>query len=338
MREGDVLRVKDENTETWDLKEIIDALSEEHPEIEELYLFGSRAYKTNSLRSDIDILAFTDGVLAPHLVNEWLHDEYPLVDLFTSYDKTVASSVVNGSVVRYRNDGKSKDLIDQLDAVFLWSKSKGYSNKYKDWHIKTAKNISFQMSIIPSYPVLNSDETLRVAVGNLEASGIKSYFAGSTWGEIADSITKMVEEAMVKPMKYQKRAKSFSFDTIKIEDEYDFQNMILAILRPVYPDINPENFMINIDGADKKADFGISNNRIVIEAKWISDKGKEADVLKTLEGLEHFYLENSNVKCLIFLILYKSNLSIDEKMLEYKFSYEKSTPKIIVRFIKNEFE
>lgn len=322
----------------WNLKDIINELSIKHPEIMEIYLFGSRAYKTESVRSDIDILAFTCSPIAPVKVNEWLHEKYPPVDLFTSYDRIYAISVVNGSKVSFRNDGRNANLQQQLDAILLWTREFGFSNSYLDWNIETANNITFQMSIIPSYPMTNFDETLKNAMSNLEASGIKTYFAGSTWQEITYSITNMIENAMKKPKSFEKKVKSYSFDTIKLQNEYDFQNMILSILRPIYLDISPENFMIRIDGADKMADFGIANNQIVIEAKWIDTNSKKAEVLKTLAGLKNFYSENSNVKCLLFLILYKSDIVIDTTLLEYKFSFEKSNPQIIVRFIKNEYE
>ena len=105
---------------TWDLLEIVDDLIIHHSKIKSLYLFGSRAYKTNSMRSDIDILAITEGVISMSEVNLWLHDKYPPVDLFLSYDEMNAMSVVNGSVVSFRNTGKYDDLIQQLDAIVLW--------------------------------------------------------------------------------------------------------------------------------------------------------------------------------------------------------------------------
>lgn len=322
----------------WDLKEIISDLVTNHSEIKSVFLFGSRAYKTNSMRSDIDILAITDGILAASNVNAWLHDKYPPVDLFTSYDEKYAQSVVNGSVVSFRDNGKYTGLIQQLDAIKLWDKESGFSIDYKDWNLQTANNITFEMSIIPAYPMMNFNETLNNAMANLEASGIKTFFAGSTWQEIACSITKLVEKSLIKPGKFQRKATSFSFDTIKINNEYDFQNLIHLVLRPVFSDIEPENVLIRIDGADKKADFGIANNKIIIEAKWIDSLSKKAEVIKTLDGLKNFYSENSNVKCLIFLILCQKTLGIDKTLLEYRFSYEKSTPQIIVRFLENEYE
>jgi predicted nucleotidyltransferase len=42
--------------ETYDLRELTGGLTKAFPEIEALYLFGSRRYRTGSLRSDVDIL------------------------------------------------------------------------------------------------------------------------------------------------------------------------------------------------------------------------------------------------------------------------------------------
>jgi predicted nucleotidyltransferase len=42
--------------ETYDLRELTGEMAKAFPEIEALYLFGSRRYRTGSLRSDVDIL------------------------------------------------------------------------------------------------------------------------------------------------------------------------------------------------------------------------------------------------------------------------------------------
>ena len=43
----------------WNLKEVVKYLIQRFPSILEIYLFGSRAYKTGSLRSDIDLLVYS---------------------------------------------------------------------------------------------------------------------------------------------------------------------------------------------------------------------------------------------------------------------------------------
>ena len=71
-----------ENTVIWNLKEIIDRIISHHIEVQEIYLFGSRAYNTGSLRSDIDLLVIANAQIPLPSINEWLHDEFPPVDLF----------------------------------------------------------------------------------------------------------------------------------------------------------------------------------------------------------------------------------------------------------------
>lgn len=110
------------------------------------------------------------------------------------------------------------------------------------------------------------------------------------------------------------------------------------MLRPIYKDIQTENVAIKLDGQEKRADLGLYNNKIIIETKWIDNKSKKSEVIKTLDGLANFYSENPNVRSIIFLVLYKKGFKLDEKLLEYRFSYEKKDPMIIVRFFENVFD
>ncbi len=330
-----------DNFDIWDLKDIVTSITQHHQEITELYLFGSRAYGTNSYRSDIDILAITDGTpISDAKVNEWLHEEYCAVDLFTSYDKLVAKSCINGSSISYRNHDERgyTNLIDQLDAKKLWDKDAGFSNEFTEWEQKTIADTKFKMSIIPSVQDESIAETIATVLSKLERENIKTYFAGSNYFEIANSIVTIIEDTFNKPTKYQRKAHNFSFDKILIANEYDFQNLIHLLIRPLFPDIESENCTITIDGNNKVADFGLHNNKIIIEAKWVDTVSKKNEVVKTIAGLSNFYAENPNVKSLIFVVLYDESVTIDENCLKYRFSYEKSSPSIIVRFIKNTYK
>lgn len=326
--------------QTWDLQEIVSKICLNHPEITQIFLFGSRAYKTHSFRSDIDLLAITDGVPIPDvLINAWLHEDYPPVDLFCSYDSIVAKSVTNGSMIQYHNDNQwgYTNLVEQLDAKLLWDNN-GFSNDFSDWIQQTLNGVNFQMSVIPSYAIPDFTKTVGMALQSLEASGIKPYYSGSSWTEISKSIIKLIEDGLRKPSKFARRARAFSFDNIKICNEYDFQNLIQFLLKPLYPDISPEPFMVEIDGNSKNADFALIGNKIVIEAKWVDDTSKKDTVVKTINGLSNFYTQNPNIRSLIFLVLYKKgNVDIDANALEYAFSYEKLAPPVYVRFIESDY-
>lgn len=323
----------------WDLRTIVNEIVEHHEEIEEIYLFGSRAYNTGSLRSDIDLLAFSDGKPMPQaVINAWLHDAFPPVDLFWTYDKQIAISAANGSSIRYRGDNQAgcKNVVEQVEAIRLWDSQSGFS-EVDCWIQKTLSDCEFPMSVIPDYSTVDAGTSISGALAALERSGIKTYYAGSTWEEIGQSIIIIVETALQKPTKFQRRAESFSFDKIRLKDEYDFQNLIHLLLRPIFPDIESENVTVTIDGNSKIADFGVASNKVIVEAKYIDSTSKKAEVIKTLEGLKSFYAENPNVKCLVFLILYERGVELDPVSLQARFSEELGDPTVHVRVLENTY-
>lgn len=323
-----------DNIKTWNLQEIINEIVNKHNEIEEIYLFGSRGYKTGSMRSDIDLLAITETPIPLSEINDWLPFEFPSVDLFISCDKTMAISAANGSYIKKRAE---LSLIEQLDGVALWKKEKGFNEEFKEWEQKSLARINFEMSILPYYSINDSIQSIEKLILKLESDGIKTFFAGSTWKDIALSIIKIIEKALTKPLKFSRKARQFSFTTIKLKTEYDFQNFIHLLLRPLFPTIEPENITITIDGNEKKADFGIAQNKIIIEAKHITDNSSKSAVIKTLSGLKNFYSMNSNVKCLIFFVLYEPDVELDENILNGQFDGSSEEIPFFVRFIKNEF-
>lgn len=322
-------------TVIWNLKEIVNSIKYHHEEVQKIYLFGSRAYNTGSLRSDIDLLVITSKQISFASINEWLHDEYPPVDLFLTCDgQNYAISVVNGSCLRQRTD---VSLVEQLDAIELWSLDNDFSVQFKDWEQYTLVDINFQMSIIPGVQIENLESRINKDIREIRKRGIETYFAGCSLSEISKSIIKIVENGMTKPDKYSKKANSFNFGTIKLKSEYDFQNFIHFLIRPLFSTIEPENVTITIDGNDKVADFGIQNNKIIIEAKHIKDTSSKATVIKTIESLSSFYACNPNVGSLIFLVLYEPNVDLDELRLNAHFNKEYLDIPVFVRFIKNCF-
>lgn len=318
----------------FDIKEFIDMFLSEFPETSALYLFGSRAYETNSIRSDFDILAVSNEELCVAEINDFIPIVFPMVDLFIADPTlTCANSAANGSRIQLRKE-KYCSLIEQLDAIQLWHIDTGFNSEYTKWKHKLLKNVEFKMSIIPSH---NEGIETRIEqnLKELEDNGIKTFFAGSTPEEIGQTVLKIVHRALIPPPEWQKKAKGFRFDEIKLKNEYDFQNFIHLILHPIFPDMEQEPFMIKIDGNDKKADFSLCKNKIVIETKWIDSTSKKAEVIKTLEGLKDFYCQNPNIQCLLFLILYKQEVEIDEDKFKQLFAEEHGQNKILIEFYKN---
>lgn len=102
-----------------DLKEAIVPITQLDGVLE-IYLFGSRAYETGSLRSDIDILVYAPNGIRPYDIDN-IMDQEEALDVFETVDKKNARSFANDS--RLNRD----DIVKALDAVMLWSKDNGFS-------------------------------------------------------------------------------------------------------------------------------------------------------------------------------------------------------------------
>lgn len=129
---------------TVNLRELIKPLTEIE-NIEEIYIFGSRAYNTGSFRSDIDILIYVpEGVV--HELPQIIKKEKAL-DIFETTDKIEAHSFANGS--RLKRD----DLIKTLDALLLWRRKDGFNEDvlHRFLSIKILRDYDFKMSYLPSY-------------------------------------------------------------------------------------------------------------------------------------------------------------------------------------------
>ncbi len=313
----------------WDLKKIINALLEKADSIEEVYIFGSRARGTNSYRSDIDLLIYTPRVLASVDFAPWINRKYNPVDLFETNDHKNARSLINGSsIVSDEGTVESK-----LDAVLLWSQDKNYNDSFDGWIQKTLLSETFAMTLLPMPGDITS--TARRFAGELLEAGLPNTNIGAGWREIGQRIAEIVEAALDARFKLRTNASNITSESIKIANEYDFQNFIYFVLKPWLPTLQAEPYIVKFDGQEKSADFAIEGNSLVIEAKHIRDYSTKAAVLKTLEGLANFYQVNPNLKSLLFLILVNQDVDIDAHLIESQFSRIDDDPPIIVDVLKN---
>lgn len=114
--------------------------------IKEIYLFGSRAYNTGSLRSDIDILVYAPDGVTQYEITQIIEKEKAL-DIFETTNKTEARSFANDSRL------KRNDLIKTLDAILLWERKEGFNENAlcRFQTINILRNYDFKMSCFPSY-------------------------------------------------------------------------------------------------------------------------------------------------------------------------------------------
>ena len=147
---------------TFDLEDFINELVSNFPNIEEVHIFGSRGYQTNSKRSDIDLL-LTPSKSSPIFDKTQLQifqEGYPPVDLFINREYS-AQSVVNNSEILKRTE---KSLVEQLDAKCLWQKNNGFCNENSIYlNQDIIKHQEFHASYIPQYDHFETFETIIVS-------------------------------------------------------------------------------------------------------------------------------------------------------------------------------
>lgn len=307
----------------WDLKKIIEAINSKFTGISKIYLFGSRAYKTNSSRSDIDLLVFSNNPIPNSEITEWLNALFPPVDFFKTVDMKIAESAINGSAISTTTDTLDK----KLDAIELWDSSTGFSLTFSDWQQKTRAGVEYPPSAMPiSFDIL---ESIRTYNKILDENNFPNTNLGIDWKEIGEKLTKILEISLTIPSKW---TKGNTHKKIVLTNEYDFQNFVEMVIKPWLPSTEREITVAKYDGQDKNIDFSINWNSILIEAKHIKDANTEAKALKEIEGVKKFYQSNTHVKLLMFWTLVEKGYSIDTHKIETDFSDLVHQPIVLTKF------
>jgi hypothetical protein len=314
---------------TWNLKEIISELTKAFPTIKEVYLFGSRAYKTNSLRSDIDLLIFSENIIPANKIFDWITSNYNPIDIFKTIDKKNAESAINGSILFLRNG--FTDLPTQLDAILLWKSDSNFSDTYEDWDQLTRKGVRHEATY--AYMPYTITDAINDYDKYLSENDFPNTNLGNNWDQIGARILKKIDIGLSTVNKWT--GDSGSFHSIKLSIERDFQNLIELILKPWLPDTQRETCAAKFDSQEKKIDFSIQLDRILIEAKHIKDANTEAKAIKEIEGITKFYLANTNVNLLIFVCLVEDGFPRDINLFESTFSKTSRNTIVITKCFKN---
>src|ERR1700722_2960965 len=124
------------------LKDLAIWLGAGFDQIEALYLFGSRRYRTGSPRSDIDVLIALrpQSHIRPADLRVFTSENCPALDLFLA-EGGKAVSCENESSVRGTTFG---ELVAKLEAVCFWRRSEGVIESADvDWTIKVPVDVNF---------------------------------------------------------------------------------------------------------------------------------------------------------------------------------------------------
>ena len=147
---------------TIDLKSVItDLLSIYNNGIDRIYLFGSRGYQTNSLRSDIDIILVCDSYVDITSLKIFLESHRYLDFFIGNGASSSVHSLVNDSVISLRPP--FEDLFVQLDAKELWNDVDGFVQKNEIFFLQDIKtNVKWHPSSFASIdPIINIKKFLK---------------------------------------------------------------------------------------------------------------------------------------------------------------------------------
>lgn len=98
---------------------------------------------------------------------------------------------------------------------------------------------------------------------------------------------------------------------LKITNEYDLQDILHCILKPQFPDINPEEYAPPVGKGSKRIDLVLKSARIVIELKVVFDNKKTTQVVDELKiDIESYH---SHPACgTLYCFIYNPVLAIED--------------------------
>jgi hypothetical protein len=312
---------------SYDLRNITQRLVHDFPEILCLHLFGSRRYGTMSTRSDCDILVTTNKHIPPNQLRDFALKVCPALDLFL-VNGAKAISCINDSYVQAATYDK---LIEILDCVKFWEN--GLLDAEIIWEMNIHAGASFVPTSLPN--TFLESQSLQAHMKNVSDLGLSICpYIGDTPDKISAFITDVAERMILRREDLGPRGQARAGWSVNLQSEYDFQNLFYSVVKPWLPGLGREEVVIIYDGQDKKSDFNLFGNKIILELKFIKDANSKASIAKTLEGLANFYANNANVRVLIILILVKTGtVELDGPKWEADFTYFNRQPRVITKVL-----
>lgn len=227
-------------------------------------------------------------------------------------------------------------LVARLEAVRFWTRADGALDADIDWEFRVPLAVDFPPSaLITDEPISGRWlRSFRAHFKEVEAAGLSVQpYVGSTSAEAASFLVDVLRRLVAAGGDLSPRGRGWS---IRIETEYDFQNMFYLAFKPWFPGLGREEVTIRYDGQDKTADFNLFGNQIIVEMKHIRDAGTKAAVGKTLSGLGTFYSQHPNVRVLVFAVLVGKDVDLDDAKWESDFSYCAHQPQVWVRIYREQ--
>jgi len=317
-------------TRKYNLKQLIVNLTAQIPDISAVSIFGSRAYRTGSTRSDCDLLIEHDpskNVRSSDL--RAFATEYCTALDFFIVNGGRATSCSNDSFVYAHS---TDELKQKLDAKQVWSKSSDFSispfDSPDNWVFETRSFVEFGHTVMPDehISVISWSSILKRA----ENSGLPiTPYIGDSIDKAAAFISDVAKKMILRKEDLCQRGVAKTGWTVNLSSEYDCQNLFYTVLKAWIGNVGREEVTIRYDNQDKIADFNLFDSQLIVEMKFIDSDQKKREVVKTLSGLTDFYKRNSNIKVLLFLVYVKEGIAIDRARWEADYTHVTSATKVI---------
>ena len=229
-------------------------------ELTAIHIFGSRRFRSGSLRSDIDLFFETDAFIKPRDIREFIDDMSPALDIFLLQDGR-ATSATNESHIAYSSNA---DVLTETRAVCLWSRTGGQTREASDFLVQKYADIPFEKTALPNIRVPLSLDRVRAA---LERQGLPAQpLIGENEEEIARQLMEVAASvATFKPDELSTRGQAKTSFVVEPASEYDFQDLFWLATRPWLSMLKREQVEIVFDGQKKLSDFSLANSRFIIE-------------------------------------------------------------------------
>lgn len=104
-------------------------------------------------------------------------------------------------------------------------------------------------------------------------------------------------DALTKRLRPEKRASGY-----RIEDEYDVQDLLYSMLKPLIPDLNHEVPTEKTAGDSGRVDLYSKDNGIVIEIKFGKNQKRAADLAEECRARVLLYKSYPNLRNMFFFI------------------------------------
>jgi hypothetical protein len=316
-------------TKVYNLKQLIELLLLRESAIEQIHLFGSRGYRTGSTRSDCDLLIEFDQTknLKSSDLRDFATVNCPALDFFLVTGGRATSCSNDSFVFAHSAD----ELKSRLDAKLLWNKQTGFSASPFDddnWVFETRSFVEFGHTALPDGHI--SELTWNSKLKRAEQNFLPTNpYIGDTIEKAAALISDVARKMIIPRSELCPKGNAKAGWTVRLESEYDCQNLFFTVLRPWIGRIGREEATIKFDGQDKVADFNLFDDQLIIEMKFIDSDQKKREVVKTLAGLSAFYSRNSNIRVLLMLIFVKHGIAVDGNRWEADFTHVTNSPMVI---------